>query len=265
MGSFCDTGSEQDEHLIFETATKWAEARIPFGEVVVPLLMRLNDRLTVKDRHACIQAVESWVVRRKLALCNTGGDKQLFGKLSKEIGEAPDDAVSGLLSELRKRGWPTDQQVRCELARRDMRRHKDLARMVLEAIELHLAGSESSVDPPTNMEIEHLMPIRWHNRRNDWPLPGGMDEEERHRAIWTLGNLTLVTPELNRKLGDHPWPEKCSKLEKNNGWNLFLNLHLLEHFRKLEQWNEDAIQTRGCQLAKFVCRIWKIPLSATAL
>ena len=250
--------------MIFETASKWAEARIPFGEVVVPLLMRLNDRLTVKDRHASIQAVESWVVRRKLARCNTGGDKRLFGNLSKKIGEAPDDVVSGLLSELRRRGWPTDQQVRCELVRRDLRRHKGLARMVLEAIELHLAEPKSSVDPPTHMEIEHLMPIGWHKRRCDWPLPREMNEEERNKIIWTLGNLTLVTPELNRKLGDDPWREKHSKLEQNKGWNLFLNRHLLKHFGKSEPWNEDAIQTRGCLLAELVCRIWKIPLSATA-
>ena len=251
--------------MIFETATKWAEARTPFGDVVLPLLMRLYDRLDVKDRDACIQAVESWVVRRKLTRCNTGGDKQLFRNLSKEIGKTPDDVVSGLLvSELWKRGWPTDQQVRCELVQRDMRRHKDLARMVLEAIEIHLAESEGSVDPPTNMELEHLMPIKWHNRRSDWPLPGGTNKEERKKAIWTLGNLTLVTPELNRKLGDHPWPKKRRKLKKNKGWNLFLNLHLLRHFGKLEQWNEDAIQTRGCQLAILVCAIWKVPLSATA-
>ena len=269
--------------MIFKTATRWTEARTPFGEVVVPLLVQLHDRLEGQDRDASIRIVESWVVRRKLARCNTGGDKQLLRRLAEEIRKAHvDEAVGRLKSELPESSWPSDQQLRCELVQRDMRRHKDLARMALEAIEIKLrlanqpdedGESKKNVDPPTNMEIEHLMPIRWFNRQNDWPLPGRPNQEKeesetRRKAIWTLGNLTLTTPQLNRDLDTRSWPCKRRKLRnhggKNGGWNLCLNRHLLKHFGECERWDETAIQTRGCQLAKIACRIWRVPSFATS-
>ena len=249
--------------MIFATATKWAEATIPSGETVLPLLIRLYDRLDGRCRDACIAAVESWVVRRKLARCNTGGDKQALGKLSREIREAPDDAVLRLLiSDLQERGWPTNEQLRCEVVRRNMRPHKRLAHTVLKAIE-HRVRSERSLDPPASMEIEqeieHLMPIGWDKRRSDWPFPGETNQGDRNNAIWTLGNLTLTTWELNRELSNHSWQDKRTLLRKHDEANpdeRFLETHVLRHCVSKSEWNEESIRCRSRELAGYICAIW---------
>jgi len=76
--------------------------------------------------------------------------------------------------------------------------------------QLHNDRMEAVEFDADTLTIEHLMPQGW--RQEDWPIlaadPKGRDQEraDREREMHTLGNLTLITEELNGDLGNRPWP-----------------------------------------------------------
>lgn len=229
--------------------------------VVVPLLMRLYDRLEAgKVRDKCIQAIESWLVRRMLAGYNARGYDKLFMKLLQRIDDVEDPCdIAGVLISGLQEGWtwPTDQQVQSVVVSRPMYpwHAQRRVRMVLEGIESFLiaeSGAAGYDTPPKEVWIEHVMPQAW---REHWPFSGEgtLGEEERDRALVTLGNLTLTTSKLNIKLSHRPWREKRELLKEHD--NLFLTKHLLKDYGEPE-WNEDSISRRGFKLAEYICKIW---------
>ena len=137
--------------------------------------------------------------------------------------------------------------------------------MVLEAVEDHLRGwknGESALGGERvargQYVIEHVMPRKW---ESNWPLDQrGLDEEERNRAIHTLGNLTLLTTRLNSKVSNGPWLGGGGKREGlENHDVLFLNRELLKKVD--ERWTDDAVQTRTNELIGLIIQIWPVPLN----
>ena len=81
-------------------------------------------------------------------------------------------------------------------------------------------------------------------------------ETRRESRVHMLGNLTLVTQALNSALTDAAWPEKRVELAK---WGqLLVNQRLCAH----EVWNEEAIDTRGAELASYIVTTWPGPDAA---
>jgi hypothetical protein len=125
------------------------------------------------------------------------------------------------------------------------KRLKKKTRMILEALELALhTGKTEKVTIDSKLTIEHLMPKEW-NRY--WKLaaagdtPEGRDQSDRRSALLhTLGNLTLLTKELNPSVSNGP---------------LNLNRTLPKH------WDERAIQDRAAALFKTAVKIWPRPES----
>ena len=80
---------------------------------------------------------------------------------------------------------------------------------------------------PTNLTIEHLMPVGWRNE--EWPLPEGVDADaatyERNTLIHSIGNLTLATQKLNSSMSNAPWNSKRDELQEHSV--LLLNNELL--------------------------------------
>ena len=119
---------------------------------------------------------------------------------------------------------------------------------------------------PKGLSIEHIMPKKWHEH---WLLPNrepatnshysfleenlseeGIEQfDKRVGLIDTIGNLTLVTRELNSSLGNGPWSEKREKMRQSI---LVLNKELAD----LPEWNEDKIIQRSEDFANLVKKIW---------
>lgn len=214
--------------------------------VVRPLACWLCRNLEAgSERNECLWAIERWLVRIRLTRRNPGNHAR-FRKLREEIEKSPKSCHELIIDEL---DWPTNEDVQIAVKRRSMKGHMETARMVLEAIESR-AGRRT---PPDlwDFEIEHLMPIAW---RRDWPHPTEEDEKKRRdEAVWTLGNLTLVSWPLNRALGDDCWQKKRALLKERD--EECASAFLTETLSKKE-WNEDAIEKRGGQLAGQICTIW---------
>ena len=232
------------------------------GHGVEELLTELEGRVEAgEERNRCLRAIESWRGRRRLTGKNAG-THGTFRKLCQRVSAA-EDPYNALIEELHNRGWPDDCEVRCSVVcwpmyPRPKHKRKPMVQMVLEAIESDLiaaSGEAGSRTVPRCLEIEHLMPQAW---REHWPLSGQMTrhqeaEKERDRAIGTLGNLTLTTPELNTKLSNDCWQTKQDLLKEHK--NLLLTEHLLEDYGE-SKWDEDSTRRRGLKLAEYICRIW---------
>ncbi|MFZ0928389.1 MAG: DUF262 domain-containing HNH endonuclease family protein [Syntrophobacteraceae bacterium] len=88
-------------------------------------------------------------------------------------------------------------------------RRKNLAKYILARLECDL--SERACDPDTDPgSIEHILP---ENPNFEWEtmFPG----EQWDRAIYRLGNLTLLEPHINRQVGNAPYSEKVVAYEKS--------------------------------------------------
>ena len=72
----------------------------------------------------------------------------------------------------------------------------------------------------------------------------------RDHLLQSIGNLTLVTRELNSKLGNRTFPKKKKALSKHSG--LKLNNEICQH----DTWDVNEIHARAEKLITDVCRIW---------
>ena len=129
--------------------------------------------------------------------------------------------------------------------------------MVLTGIEEELRTEKAEEqEAPRKLEIEHIMPQAWNA---NWPLPEQDDDEaareRRERAIHTIGNLTLITRELNSKLSNAPWDRKREALDDHSV--LFLNRRIVN--RGAQAWDEGAIEERAKWLHETAIRVWPSP------
>ena len=132
-------------------------------------------------------------------------------------------------------------------------------RLVLEGVERRLRSSGKAEQPavPTNLTIEHLMPVGW--RTEEWPLPEDIDRDvatyQRNMLIHSIGNLTLATQKLNSSMSNDPWICKRDELQEHSV--LLLNNQLLSQ----HSWDEETIRFRSRRTAELVSERWPGPAS----
>jgi hypothetical protein len=139
------------------------------------------------------------------------------------------------------------------------KRLKKKARMILEALEgaLHTGKSEK-VTIEAKLTIEHLLPKEW---KRHWPLsaPEGTPEaeeqtERRNSLLHTIGNLTLLTKELNPSVSNGPWDRKLEAILRHSALNLNRTL--------ARRWDENTIEARSEELFKVAAKMWAHPGAA---
>ena len=227
---------------------------------VTPLLLHLFGELDGPARRGVLRLVDSYLVRRVVV----GGEAKAYGDVAAQLlrsldGAAdPVTAVRDQLASYRGRGagWPTDAELaRHVLTRSLAQTQATRIKLLLSIVDANLRTSMSEkVEYDINdLTVEHLMPKSW-NRH--WPL-GTTTAEERRALVYTLGNLTLVTGDLNGRLGNDPWDVKRASLEAHSRLNLNHGLPRV--------WDDDAIRTRGANFARLLTQALPGPNTATAV
>ena len=121
---------------------------------------------------------------------------------------------------------------------------KSIQRMILEAIEAAMhTGMTEKVKIERELTIEHLLPRDW---EANWPLtvpapsPNAQEESLKRRieAIHKVGNLILLTKELNPSVSNGPWLRKRDKILEHSA------LNLNRPFKDYAIWDEAAIKQR---------------------
>ena len=224
-----------------------------------PLLLHIYaevdaGRATHEQAQSCLEAVESFIVRRYLAAVPTNSLSRLFvaaiGAL--KPGEPIDTALRRELS--RDGRWPDDDQVRDGIATVPYysRGRPHQQRLVLQRLESHLR-TEVDLDFDTaTLSIEHIMPQTlsegWKQEITD---TGGDPRAVFERLGHTLGNLTLTA--WNSKLSNQLFKRKQEILENSD-------LKLNERLTHCAKWGVQEIQDRADELAQSANELWSQPI-----
>lgn len=133
--------------------------------------------------------------------------------------------------------------------------------MVLSAIDRAMPSTkQESITLSGPLTVEHVLPQSWEPPA--WPEPAepeGRSEsdetaiERRGRLLHSLGNLTLLTQELNSSVSNGPYEAKRPEIAKQSA------LRLNTHFQDTVVWNEEEIQKRGRLLFEHARRLWPYP------
>lgn len=111
--------------------------------------------------------------------------------------------------------------------------------------------SDSTILSSNTLSVEHIMPKEW---RENWAEPNYTDLEifERNQKLLTLGNLTLITKNLNSKLKNQAWEDKKKTLKD------YSTFKITTDYIDIQNWNENQIEKRAENLAETALNIWKI-------
>ena len=232
---------------------------------LIPVFMVLVDRLGYgADLDQALRIVDSFLMRRVALKANYSGfDDVAFGYVQ-AIRDAPEGGVCAALIEQLENStwtnrWPGDDEVVVHLRDADMYNGISSARkqLLLRGIAQRMHAENSDLAMGFTLKaltVEHVAPQSWERHWKDDLNFEDTDEDRSrlNRLVNRIGNLTLVTGPKNSRLADHEWSWKKNCLERDN---LEMNRRLIEDMEG-GLWNEEEINRRSENLAKYVNEIW---------
>ena len=231
-----------------------------------PLAMQISiaDNIETNEKRTLYELIYSYIVRRTLSGLTPKRLNITFQSLSQHF---KDDGVSvNTLKNffVQQEGDSTRFPDDLEFTRGILSKHAyKLAQgprikdVLWELEKASRTNFTEQTDMPENLWTEHILPQSWIEQ---WPFEDGEFVESprddpryeiREEILHTLGNLTLVTSELDRSLSNVAFLEKQKKLKDHT--SLFLNKWFLEQ----DHWDESKIKERGEVLAKKAVTIWR--------
>jgi alkylated DNA nucleotide flippase Atl1 len=213
-----------------------------------------GNRATLEQAESCLEALESFIVRRYLAAVPTNVLNRLFTQLVKALpaGEPIDVALRRELS--RDGRWPNDEQVREGVATVHYYSHgrAHQQRLVLQRLESELRAEVDVDFDSAALSIEHIMP---QTLSADWKAElaaAGYDPQPTFERLGhTLGNLTLTA--WNSALSNRLFERKQEILSNSE-------LKLNEPLVQVTQWGPAQIEERGRFLAGTATALWSAPV-----
>ena len=166
-----------------------------------PFLLHLYDlkdqgQITADEFFEGLKALETYLVRRFLNRDSTNDMNKMFPALIRDV--TGEDFANTLRSELGKRNEPSNGRLRESAEKKAKYRNDKSIRqklaLIFETINLRLSEGSGAytalTDDPT---IEHILP---QTMTPDWKAKLGKTWEQDYELLHTLGNLTLVTKDM---------------------------------------------------------------------
>ena len=257
--------SGQDRLSVIATRLKALD-----NSTVYPLLLLIlslpRDRLPLSGRDQILSDLESWLVRRLMCQLTNKNYNRFFVSLLSKVKNAPPDASlpEVVRAELTRSAevtlnWPDDQEFETGWLSKPIyvKSRADRSAMILRAIEdrMHTSRNEG-VALTRPLSVEHLLPQN--GTLADYPFAATMPLETgetpdrcRVRLINTIGNLTLLTQELNSSISNGPFIDKSNAIAADS--DLRLNAWLRPGPKSA--WSEESICRAGksCFRRPFKC------------
>ncbi len=237
---------------------------------VYPLLLEVFKTQSAPEKEEellnIINDIESFLVRRMICGLPSKNYNKFFTEMIHVAKESEDLSLSTIRNYLLKQSsetskWPDDDEFRKAWMELPFysRLRTSKTKLILEAIELEMHEEKTEIRVITGpLTIEHIMPQKW---EENWPLAydsnvaGAKEKAEmdRRRAIQRIGNLTLLTKELNPAISNSAWENKKSQVIRYSILNL--NKYAIEK----NEWDEESIDERTMELYEIAKRIWPRP------
>jgi hypothetical protein len=213
-----------------------------------------------------LDRVESWLVRRAILQKSVKRYNYLFAEMVRIINKSTSQNVVSSIEQFlvdqtaETSFWPDDSMLREDMQTRNMYRRRARGRMILEAVEDHYRGWESSGKSSSgtprvlrkSYSVEHVIPQRW---EKNWPLSVSVTERQRANNVHLLGNLTLVTKALNSSLSNDKWTVKQKVLaDRDIG---FMNKRIINDHA--DKWDDADVSKRNDELIETVISLWPTP------
>ena len=147
--------------------------------------------------------------------------------------------------------YPQDNQFQSLFSKKSIK-VTALARYILSEINKNLTEANNTAPNTTNIDtdLEHILPKKFkdHWQQHASKFPGGHS-----KYINRLGNMTLITPDQNRRLGNADFETKKQVYAHNC-------LNVTERLLEEPTWSAEAISRRQNWLASEAIKIWRFPL-----
>lgn len=237
-----------------------------------PFILFILNELKIEDNELdrIFDILESYTTRRLLLCKNTRipNYSKLFAEVLLSIDKTNWNSVDlvrylSILESNEK--WPDDDNdVRNALARcGDDSFNRLITRYILYRIENLKASSASTLKEAlkfsNQLTIEHVMPKEW---RSNWLKSESLDPDtakERDLAKFSIGNLTLLTEETNKELGNQAFSQKRETLWKDPDLKITQEIvyESMSPIRERETWDIAEIREREDKLWECFCKeLW---------
>ncbi len=262
--------------------SRFSKRLLPWDVTTVfPLVMRLwqADTMEEDDKAQCLEMILSLIVRRAVCELTTKNYNKFFLSIiayMDDKGWSKANLATFLLAQKSETGrFPRDEEFEQRWLSTPVYTKLQPARTraILEEIEIAKRGRFHETKAlAENLSVEHVLPQDW---EKTWPLRNGTvptGEEimqtlfssteddstlgqivRRNRMKETIGNLTVITKNLNSSFGNGPFSEKKAALGEHS--LLVLNREITAY----DNWDEEKIYERGKNLLTTAKKIWTVP------
>lgn len=211
------------------------------------------------ERDHCLTLLESYLVRRTVVGLSNKNYNRLFTTWIADFKERADFGFGHLQNTIAAADTDTSRMPTDEEVKRGFRKtflYNKTAREVLYLIALHQLDNNAYKDsvrrllPVTAYSVEHIMPKKW---EANWNRPKLSEAAAAERRWWLkrMGNLTLITGNMNSKLRNAGWKTKRKRLGD------YSDLTITRNFLTVEEGSEEAIRERADWLGELGVEIWR--------
>ena len=224
---------------------------------LIPYVLYILKNADDAEKPKIFEFLESYIVRRTICKESNDDYSDLFNE---QLIKNDIKTVEGLIGYIDQKGttnklMPNDAMV--VDAFHTVALNNTRAKAVLYLLESKLRSKKFStcLDKCSEYELEHLMPKKW---ESNWAtLPSGVTENDRNKALKTLGNLMIISDSLNSSISNADWTTKKNGNHKYKGLLKYASdLEIWNGALSLPEWNETTISDRADWLAEQANEVW---------
>tara|TARA_B100001093_G_scaffold465616_1_gene483416 strand:+ start:150 stop:1883 length:1734 start_codon:yes stop_codon:yes gene_type:complete len=228
---------------------------------IMPLVLYLINNISNNDelKH-CFKILESFIALRQICKFTTKNYNNLFIQIIRSLDKkkAEKDLESNdlleILNSFNDFGNKIPNKVEVQEAFHSCVLSNNQAGAILYTIalkDIHSEYSDTKTLSSKSFSVEHIMPKKWEENWSKNDLDE-LSKFKRKQKLLTIGNLTLITKNLNSKLRNQSWEKKKETLKE------YSSLKMTTSFLEFEKWDEESISDRANQLCDKALEIWNI-------
>lgn len=214
---------------------------------IYPYVMQLltgvsEGAVTSQAAAACLDVIESFLVRRAIRGIEPTGLHAIFKRLWEVAGDDPVAVRSSITSKTVY--FPTDDEVKGAVLTGDLYHRKVCRYAIIEYERATTSGDILETFPPVT--IDHVMPQA---RKEQWEAT--VSEADHAELLHTWGNLVPLSREANSTKNAGSWEEARGKLKNETVFSTTKTL-----YDSNETWTATEIRARGTLVADWAVERW---------
>ena len=218
-------------------------------EQIMPLLMAIIENFDQAQLKKALRLLLASSVRFMIAGAGGGGPlNHAYGQAAKEVMDGKIKKSDELRTQIGAGILRTDAEFKEAFSKAKASKN-DLARYYLRALEIKAQGGSNPelgniLEDEKTLNLEHIMP---QSSSSDWSISDDVRQQYKKR----LGNLALLNPSSNVKIGNSAFTEKKKVFATED--------HLLtKDVAKFDEWGPQQIEKRQETLAELAAQVWQI-------